>query len=124
MATQVKMPKLGQTMEEGTILTWLKREGERVTQGEPLVQIETDKVVWDVEASASGLLHTIVAREGEKIPVGNPIAVIATEGEVVDLGTILKTRVPAGVGAQPMRAGARAVARTDGASVPEARACF
>ncbi|MBI3325514.1 MAG: 2-oxo acid dehydrogenase subunit E2 [Nitrospinae bacterium] len=117
MATQVKMPKLGQTMEEGTVLTWLKREGERVAQGEPLVQIETDKVVCDVEASASGFLHTIVARAGEKIPVGKPIAVIATEGEVVDLVALLGTREPATLGAPPMRGTERTAART-GVSSP------
>ncbi len=94
MATRVNMPKLGLTMEEGTILTWLKREGERVTKGEPLVEIETDKVVCNIEAAATGLLHTIAAREGEKILVGRPIAVIAAEGETVDLTTILGAPEP------------------------------
>lgn len=89
MATLIKMPQLGQTMEEGTIITWLKREGEGVTQGEPLVQIETDKVVCDIEASQSGLLHSILAREGEKVAVGNAIAVIAAAGETVHLTALL-----------------------------------
>ena len=97
MATLLNMPKLGQTMEEGTVLTWLKRPGERVTQGEPLVQIETDKVVCDIEASQSGLLHTTLAREGEKIPVGQAIAVIAAEGEAVDVEALLGTRQPSPV---------------------------
>jgi pyruvate dehydrogenase E2 component (dihydrolipoamide acetyltransferase) len=92
VATLINMPKLGQTMEEGTVLTWLKRPGERVTRGEPLVQIETDKVVCDIEASQSGLLHTVLAREGERIPVGNAIAVIAAEGETVHVATLLGTR--------------------------------
>jgi pyruvate dehydrogenase E2 component (dihydrolipoamide acetyltransferase) len=96
MATLITMPQLGQTMEEGTILTWLKREGERVRQGEPLVQIETDKVVCDLEAAQSGLLHTIVAREGEKVPVGRAIGVIAAEGETVDLPGLLGSAPPAG----------------------------
>jgi pyruvate dehydrogenase E2 component (dihydrolipoamide acetyltransferase) len=56
------------------------------------VQIETDKVVCDIEASQSGLLHSVLAREGEKIPVGNAIAVIAAEGETVDVATLLSTR--------------------------------
>lgn len=89
MATLIKMPQLGQTMEEGTIISWLKGEGEGVRQGEPLVQIETDKVVCDIEASQSGLLHAILAREGEKVPVGGAIAVIAAEGEAVDLTALL-----------------------------------
>src|SRR5687768_1732304 len=92
VATLVNMPKLGQTMEEGTVLTWLKHQGEQVIRGEPLVQIETDKVVCDIEASQSGLLHSVLAREGEKIPVGNAIAVIAAEGETVDVATLLSTR--------------------------------
>ena len=92
MATLINMPKLGQTMEEGTVLTWLKHPGERVTRGEPLVQIETDKVVCDIEVSQSGLLHSVLAREGEKIPVGNAIAVIAAEGETVNVAALLGTR--------------------------------
>ncbi|MGH8071808.1 MAG: dihydrolipoamide acetyltransferase family protein [Candidatus Entotheonellia bacterium] len=91
MATLINMPKLGQTMEEGTVLTWLKRPGERVARGEPLVQIETDKVVCDIEASQSGILHTVLAQEGEKIPVGHAIAVIAAEGETVNVATLLGT---------------------------------
>jgi pyruvate dehydrogenase E2 component (dihydrolipoamide acetyltransferase) len=91
VATLINMPKLGQTMEAGTVLTWLKRPGERVARGEPLVQIETDKVVCDVEASQSGLLHTVLAQEGENIPVGHAIAVIAAEGETVNVATLLAT---------------------------------
>jgi pyruvate dehydrogenase E2 component (dihydrolipoyllysine-residue acetyltransferase) len=94
VATLVNMPKLGQTMEEGTVLTWLKQQGERVTRGEPLVQIETDKVVCDIEAAQSGLLHSILAREGEKIPVGHAIAVITAEGETVNVATLLGTAPP------------------------------
>jgi pyruvate dehydrogenase E2 component (dihydrolipoamide acetyltransferase) len=109
------MPKLGQTMEEGTILAWLKREGERVTRGEPLLQIETDKVVCDVEASTSGLLHTIAAREGEKVPVGKAIAVIAAEGEAVDLAAILGVPEPPATSAAPTAA-ARSMEATPDAS--------
>jgi len=94
VATLVNMPKLGQTMEEGTVLTWLKRQGEAIAQGEPLVQIETDKVVCDVEASHAGLLHAILAREGDKIPVGKAIAVIAAAGESVNLDALLGTSPP------------------------------
>jgi pyruvate dehydrogenase E2 component (dihydrolipoamide acetyltransferase) len=94
VATLINMPKLGQTMEEGTVLTWLKRQGEQVTQGEPLVQIETDKVVCDIEASQSGLLHTILAHEGEKVPIGKAIAVIAAEGEPVNVMALLGTLQP------------------------------
>src|SRR5262245_25768959 len=109
------MAKLGQTMEEGTVLNWLKRPGERVTRGEPLVQIETDKVVCDVEALQSGMLHTILAQEGEKIPVGNAIAVIAAEGETVHVAALL--------GTPPSAAGmAATTSRAHLASVPSASA--
>ena len=123
MATLINMPKLGQTMEEGTVLTWLKHQGERVTRGEPLVQIETDKVVCDVEASHSGLLHTILAREGEKIPVGKAIAVIAGEGETVNLATLVGTppSAPEGTAAMPLQA---ATAPAPTASKRDARGVF
>jgi pyruvate dehydrogenase E2 component (dihydrolipoamide acetyltransferase) len=91
VATLVHMPQLGQTMEEGTIITWLKREGEQVTRGEALAQIETDKVVCDLEAAQSGWLHKIIAHEGAKIPVGQPIAVLAAAGEAVNLADLLGT---------------------------------
>jgi pyruvate dehydrogenase E2 component (dihydrolipoamide acetyltransferase) len=111
VAMLINMPKLGQTMEEGTVLTWLKHPGERVTRGEPLVQIETDKVVCDIEASQSGVLHSVLAREGEKIPVGNAIAVIAAEGETVNVATLLGTRPPsAGSGSPPPPQGRAAAA--------------
>jgi len=119
------MPKLGQTMEEGTVLTWLKHPGERVSRGEPLVQIETDKVVCDIEASQSGLLHTVLAQEGEKIPVGNAIAVIAAEGETVNVATLLGTRPqsPGSVSPPPLQERAAASApslqsRTAAATAP------
>ncbi|MEW6583000.1 MAG: biotin/lipoyl-containing protein, partial [Actinomycetota bacterium] len=69
------MPKLSDTMEEGTVLQWFKADGDEVTKGEPLVEIETDKANMTVEAPESGRL-TIVAAEGESRPVGQPIAAI------------------------------------------------
>ena len=69
------MPKLSDTMEEGTVLTWLKADGEAVTKGEPLVEIETDKATMTVEAPESGTLR-IIAAEGAVLDVGAPIAAI------------------------------------------------
>ena len=122
MATLINMPKLGQTMEEGTVLTWLKHPGERVTRGEPLVQIETDKVVCDIEASQSGLLHSLLAREGEKILVGNAIAVIAAEGETVDVATLLSTRPQSAGSASPPPRQPRAAAAPTPSSQPSTAA--
>jgi pyruvate dehydrogenase E2 component (dihydrolipoamide acetyltransferase) len=81
MTTEVIMPKLGMTMQEGTIVRWLKKEGEWVEKGEPILEIETDKVVMEVEASASGILAGISVGPGEVIPVTQTIAYICAPGE-------------------------------------------
>ena len=80
MASEVKLPRLGQGMESGTIVKWLKSEGDRVEKGEPLYELDTDKVTQEVEAEASGVLLKIAVDEGE-VPVGRTIAVIGEEGE-------------------------------------------
>src|SRR5215831_10760697 len=71
-------------MESGTIVKWLKSEGERVEKGDPLYELDTDKVTQEVEAEASGVLLKIAISEGE-VPVGRTIAVIGEEGEQVEL---------------------------------------
>ena len=80
MASEVKLPRLGQGMESGTIVKWLKSEGDRIEKGEPLYELDTDKVTQEVEAEASGVLLKIAVQEGE-VPVGETIAVIGEEGE-------------------------------------------
>lgn len=75
--TAVRMPMLGQMMTEGTIQRWLKREGEMVSKGEPLFEVETDKVVMVVESSEHGILRKILRGENETVPVGAEIALIA-----------------------------------------------
>jgi pyruvate dehydrogenase E2 component (dihydrolipoamide acetyltransferase) len=82
MATEIKLPRLGQGMESGTIVKWLKSEGEKVEKGEPLYELDTDKVTQEVEADASGVLLKISVSEGE-VEVGKTIAVIGEEGEEV-----------------------------------------
>src|ERR687888_1967630 len=82
MATEIKLPRLGQGMESGTIVRWLKSEGEPVEKGEPLYELDTDKVTQEVEADASGVLLRIAVQEGE-VEVGHTIAVIGKEGEDV-----------------------------------------
>jgi pyruvate dehydrogenase E2 component (dihydrolipoyllysine-residue acetyltransferase) len=86
VANEVKLPRLGQGMESGTIIKWLKSEGERVEKGEPLYELDTDKVTQEVEAEASGVLLKIAVQEGE-VPVGQTIAVIGEEGEEVKVDT-------------------------------------
>lgn len=73
----VTLPRLGDSMQEGTIVEWLKGVGDRVAQGEGLVEIETDKVTMVYEADVAGTLAEILAPEGATLPVGAPIARIA-----------------------------------------------
>jgi len=82
VATEVILPRLGQGMESGTIVRWLKSEGEPVQKGEPLFELDTDKVTQEVEAEAAGVLLKISVAEGE-VPVGQTVAFIGAEGEVV-----------------------------------------
>jgi pyruvate dehydrogenase E2 component (dihydrolipoamide acetyltransferase) len=84
MATEIKLPRLGQGMESGTIVKWLKSEGDPVEKGEPLYELDTDKVTQEVEADASGVLLKIAVAEGE-VPVGRTIAVIGEQGESVEV---------------------------------------
>ena len=81
MAKNVILPALGMAQETGTILRWLKAEGDSVTQGETLVEIETDKATTEIEAPASGTLSSVSATVGDEIPVGQVIAVILTPEE-------------------------------------------
>ena len=83
MANEVKLPRLGQGMEAGTVTRWLKSEGEQVAKGEPLYEIDTDKVTQEVESDFAGVLLKIALPEGEA-PVGETIAWIGEAGETVE----------------------------------------
>src|SRR5881398_455836 len=84
MAAEVNLPRLGQGMESGTIVKWLKSEGDSVEKGEPLYELDTEKVTQEVEADFSGVLLKIAVSEGE-VPVGRTIAVIGEQGEDVSV---------------------------------------
>ncbi len=84
MARPLVMPQMGYDMKEGTILRWLKHEGDRVERGEPIAEIETDKVNIEIESFASGVILKLLAQEGETIPVGQPIAMIGEPGEKLE----------------------------------------
>ena len=86
MASAVKLPRLGQGMEAGTVVKWLKAEGDAVNRGEPLYELDTEKVTQEVEAEASGVLLKIVVTEGE-VPVGATIAYIGEAGESIEAST-------------------------------------
>ncbi|MBN1889533.1 MAG: 2-oxo acid dehydrogenase subunit E2 [Thermoflexales bacterium] len=81
MATNVIMPALGISQDKGQVLRWLKREGQSVTQGEPLLEIETDKATVELEAPASGVLANVSAQEGDEVPVAQVIGLILAPGE-------------------------------------------
>src|SRR6188508_2087579 len=80
MATEIKLPRLGQGMESGTIVKWLKSEGDAVKKGQPLYELDTDKVTQEVEADAAGVLLKIVVQEGE-VPVGTAVGYVGAPDE-------------------------------------------
>jgi len=79
MAVELRLERYSEEMEYGTIARWLKREGDAVSAGEVIVEVETEKVTEDVEAPVSGVLESILAVEGDEIKVGDPMAIIAEE---------------------------------------------
>ncbi len=83
MPIDVFMTQLSPTMTEGKIVRWLKKEGDTLTSGEVLAEVETDKATMEMEVVDEGVLHRILQPEGSVVPVGEPIAVIAEEGEEV-----------------------------------------
>ena len=107
MATEIKLPRLGQGMESGTIVKWLKSEGDAVKKGEPLYELDTDKVTQEVEADATGVLLKIAVQEGE-VPVGQTVAVIGEQGEEI---TVEADASPAKD--EPQTEGSRGPARDD-----------
>jgi pyruvate dehydrogenase E2 component (dihydrolipoamide acetyltransferase) len=94
VANEIKLPRLGQGMEAGTITKWLKSEGDTVAKGEPLFEIDTDKVTQEVEADFGGVLLRIDLASGEA-PVGQTIAWIGTEGEEVQAAEKQPAATPA-----------------------------
>jgi pyruvate dehydrogenase E2 component (dihydrolipoamide acetyltransferase) len=108
MPTPVIMPKFEMTQETGKVLAWLKNEGQMVEKGEPLLEVETDKVNQEVEAPASGTLAGISALPGQVVPIATPIAYILKPGET--LGASLRDGSP--VGTADARGEANAPGRT------------
>jgi pyruvate dehydrogenase E2 component (dihydrolipoyllysine-residue acetyltransferase) len=104
---EVVMPRLSDSMEEGTIVRWLKQDGEHVTQGEPLAEVETDKATVTFDADADGTLR-ILADEGETVPIGKLIAQIgdaaapdASRGSPASISRSWRARGPADASSNP-----------------------
>lgn len=112
MATPVLLPKLGLTQDEGTVVRWLRPEGSRVTKGEPLFEVLTEKATLEVESPATGVLLKILVPEGATVPVATPIAVIGEPGE--------ETPLSPGAGPSAAPAAGAASPAVGGSAAPEA----
>ncbi|HVB63217.1 MAG TPA: dihydrolipoamide acetyltransferase family protein [Nitrolancea sp.] len=108
MAKTLVMPQMGYDMDSGTLLRWLKQEGEQVERGEPIAEIETDKVNLEIESFDSGIVRKHLVTEGQTVPVGEGIAIIGTADESIDL--------PATNGSEPAPAAASAPVQSPAAT--------
>jgi pyruvate dehydrogenase E2 component (dihydrolipoamide acetyltransferase) len=113
MAVSVVMPALEMAQETGKVISWRKREGEQVAKGEPLLEVETDKAVVEVESPGDGILSSVSAREGAVIPVGQTIAWLLAPGEAPPLAT-----APTQTGRRQDSAAGGSSAASAGASTP------
>lgn len=95
MAETIIMPKLGFDMAEGTLIRWLKSEGEQVTKGEIIAEIETDKATVEVESHHSGIVRKRIVEEGAIVPIGSPIAIVGEADEQIDFDALLVATDPA-----------------------------
>ena len=108
MAKEIVMPKLGLTMTEGTVSKWLKKVGDEVKEGEPLFEVETDKLTNTIEASASGVLRHIFVEEGTTVPLFGKLAIVAAADE--DISALMGGDAPTAAAAPEAAAAAPAPA--------------
>ncbi len=94
MVTRIIMPRLSLTMKEGTVVEWFKKEGDTVQKGEPIVEVLSEKVTYDVEAPESGILRKILAQEGTSVPIDQAVGVIAAPDETVSEMDLAQSFVP------------------------------
>ena len=99
MASEIVLPQWGMEMQDGTIVRWLKQEGDTVAEGEPIVEVETAKLQTELESTASGVLSRIVAQEGEIVPIRGVLCVIAEPGE--ELAPSAAPAAPASASPEP-----------------------
>ncbi len=122
--SEITMPRLSDTMQEGTIARWLKKPGDEIKKGDVLAEIETDKATMDLEAYEEGTLHQILAQEGETVPIGQVVALIGTgavaQNVVAGPAPVQPAAVVTGAGkAEVAPAKARASTGSDGLTVSE-----
>lgn len=123
MATIIEMPKLSDTMESGTLVSWKKNEGDAVEPGEVLAEVESDKATMELEAFDRGILRKIIAKVGESIPIGKPLAIVSESadenidamlaGLEGDGGKPTETPAPQAAEAKPETAQAQAIAAAE-----------
>jgi pyruvate dehydrogenase E2 component (dihydrolipoamide acetyltransferase) len=121
MAETVTMPKLGFDMAEGTLVRWVKNEGDTVAKGEVLAEIETDKATVEVESTYSGVVRRHLVEQGKVVPVGTPIAMIAAPDENVDMAQGTTPEVAPTQAPKP-EAGAQVTPKEDSAQPEQAQA--
>ena len=122
--SEITMPRLSDTMQEGTIARWLKKPGDEIKKGDVLAEIETDKATMDLEAYEEGTLHQILAQEGETVPIGQVVALIGTgavaQNVVASPAPVQPAAVATGADkAEVAPAKARASTGSDGLTVSE-----
>jgi len=114
MATVVKMPKWGLTMTVGTVTDWLREEGSEISEGDPLLTVETEKAVNDIEAPSDGVLLKIVAIQGAEVPVSAAVAIIGAPGESLsdeEINALIESATPKKSGPAPRKEGGAAGGR-------------
>src|SRR5947209_10742549 len=104
--SEIAMPRLSDTMQEGTIARWLKSPGDEIKKGDVLAEIETDKATMDLEAYEAGTLQQILVQEGETVPIGQVVALIGTGAAVQNVGAGNAPAQPTVARAGPDGAGA------------------
>ena len=113
MASEIVLPQWGMEMQDGTIVRWLKQEGDTVAEGEPIVEVETAKLQTELESTASGVLSRIVAQEGEIVPIRGVLCVIAEPGEEV-----AASATPAAQASAALAPATQSAPATNGAGAP------
>ncbi|MFH1183794.1 MAG: dihydrolipoamide acetyltransferase family protein, partial [Chloroflexota bacterium] len=114
MAETITMPKLGFDMQEGTLIRWVRAEGESINKGDVLAEIETDKATVEVESSASGVVRKLLVEQGAIVPISAPIAIVGTKDEKIE------TPAPAEAGAPASQAAAATPAAPTATATPTA----
>lgn len=123
MAETISMPKLGFDMREGTLVRWVKNEGESVNKGDILAEIETDKATVEIESSASGVVRKLLVDQGAIVPIGAPIAIVGAADEKIEAPSAPKAEGPrAQPAAAPVAAAPPPAATAPAGEVPPASA--